>query len=407
MAGSKRRDRLRRLILVLFGLILGLIIAEVALRVIGYSYPEFYVTDSSRGYALRPRASGWYRKENQVYVEINSDGLRDKEHALAKPANTFRIAVIGDSYAEALQVPIEATFWSGLQKHLSACADNKNIEVINFGVSGYGTAQELITLREQVWKYSPDLVLLAFTTNNDVTDNLRELKRARDIPYFVYNGDQLQLDQSFHDAPDFRWRESLPGRLGRWLRDHFRVVQATIEGHRALRLKLSAWKARKREPATAAPPVQNSAPNVSEELGTDNFVYLEPKDDTWIEAWRITEGLLDTMRNEVAAHNAKFLVVTLSNGIQVVPNQQTRAAFMKRFGATDLFYPDKRIKDLGAKGGFAVINLGPDLLSYAEQNQVFLHGFGSDLGSGHWNEKGHQIAGELLSQKMCEGGWLK
>ena len=113
------------------------------------------------------------------------------------------------------------------------------------------------------------------------------------------------------------------------------------------------------------------------------------------------------MRNEVAAHNAKFLVVTLSNGIQVVPNQQTRAAFMKRFGATDLFYPDKRIKDLGAKGGFAVINLGPDLLSYAEQNQVFLHGFGSDLGSGHWNEKGHAIAAEILGRSFCEGGWLK
>ena len=36
------------------------------------------------------------------------------------------------------------------------------------GVSGYGTTQELVTLREKVWRYSPDMVLLAVTTNNDV-----------------------------------------------------------------------------------------------------------------------------------------------------------------------------------------------------------------------------------------------
>src|SRR6185295_10028825 len=102
MANSKWRERCRRLALMLFGLLFGLLIAEVTLRIIGYSYPEFYVTDSSRGYALRPNATGWYRKENEVYVQINSDGLRDREHSKAKPPNTIRIAIVGDSYAEAL-----------------------------------------------------------------------------------------------------------------------------------------------------------------------------------------------------------------------------------------------------------------------------------------------------------------
>ena len=40
----------------------------------------------------------------------------------------------------------------------------KQVEVINFGVSGYGTAQELLTLRQKVWDFSPDIVVLAFTT---------------------------------------------------------------------------------------------------------------------------------------------------------------------------------------------------------------------------------------------------
>jgi hypothetical protein len=113
------------------------------------------------------------------------------------------------------------------------------------------------------------------------------------------------------------------------------------------------------------------------------------------------------MQKEVNEHHARFFVVTLSNGIQVAPSAQVRADFMKRLGVKDLYYPDNRIKALGERDGFEVLNLAPSLLSYAEQNGIYLHGFGSDLGSGHWNEKGHAIAAELLSRSFCEGGWLK
>lgn len=410
MAISKSRERRRRLGLMLFGLIFGLAIAEVALRIIGYSYPEFYVTDSARGYALRPNAAGWYRKENEVYIQISSDGLRDREHSKAKAPNTIRIAIIGDSYAEALQVPLEAAFWQILQTHLSSCSGNqKQIEVINFGVSGYGTGQELITLREHVWQYSPDIVMLAVTTNNDISDNSLVLKKAHDVPYFSFKDNRLQLDESFRNASEFKWRESVPGRFGRWFRDHFRVVQALIEGHRAARLKLAAWRSSRTEskPTTVQSQGGSTAGVGSEELGTDNLIYREPQDETWKGAWQVTEKLIETMRDEVQSHSAKFFLVTLSNGIQVAPSAQVRTDFLKRAGASDLFYPDHRIKDLGARDGFEVLNLAPELQAYAEQNNVFLHGFGKDLGSGHWNEKGHQIAGELLAKKMCEGGWVK
>jgi hypothetical protein len=39
--------------------------------------------------------------------------------------------------------------------------------------------------------------------------------------------------------------------------------------------------------------------------------------------------------------------------------------------------------------------------SYADQNKVFLHGFGSDLGNGHWNAEGHRLASDLIAQHMC------
>src|SRR4030095_13622858 len=117
-----KRPRARRffakVLLVLFGFLLGAAIAEIALRLAGYSYPEFYSLDQSRGYALRPQAEGWYRKEGQAYVRINSDGLRDQEHSLSKPPDTLRIAVLGDSYPEALPVSLDESFWRVMGKKL-------------------------------------------------------------------------------------------------------------------------------------------------------------------------------------------------------------------------------------------------------------------------------------------------
>src|SRR5918911_2618464 len=91
---SRRKRLTAKLSLVVVGLLVGLFLAEIALRIMGYSYPVFYMTDVQRGYALRPSMEGWYRKENEVYVRINSDGLRDREHSKTKPPDTLRIAVV-------------------------------------------------------------------------------------------------------------------------------------------------------------------------------------------------------------------------------------------------------------------------------------------------------------------------
>jgi lysophospholipase L1-like esterase len=408
MISSQRGRRfLTKLPLILFGFFVGLIIAEVALRSIDYSYPEFYQLDQARGYSLRPGVEGWYRKEGGSYVRINSDGLRDREHTKTKPSNTIRVAVIGDSYTEALQVPMEAAFWSIMENRLQSCAavTGKTVEVINFGVSGYGTAQELITLRERVWAYSPDIVLLAVTTNNDITDNSRALKKTDEVPYFVYRDGRLVADDSFKSSRDFLWRQGRLAALGRWLKDHLRLVQAINQAHRGFKNLLSSWRT-KENPGVVTGPVDKKAdPGLladSSELGIDNFVYFEPTTSMWDDAWRVTEGLIVMMRDEVRSKGSNFVVATLSNRAQVLPKPEMTEKFMKQYGITDLFYPDKRIKSLCEREGIPVITLAPELQSHAERSQIFLHGFGATLSFGHWNADGHRVAGELLAQKLCQ-----
>ena len=88
----------------------------------------------------------------------------------------------------------------------------------------------------------------------------------------------------------------------------------------------------------------------------------------------------------------------------VFPDASAREAFARRVGAGDLFYAERRFKELGEREGFPVYNLAPDLQAYADRHGVFLHGFGAQRGNGHWNEEGHRVAGEMLTRRLCD--WL-
>ncbi len=390
----------------MFGLLFGLLMSEIFLRVIGYSFPLFYTTDYYRGFALQPGLEGQYQREGGSHVRINSDGLRDREHAKAKPADTVRIAVLGDSFAEAMHVPMEQAFWSLLERRLQECNAfaGQKVEVINFGTSGYGTAQELMTLRQKVWDYSPDLVVLAFTTHNDVFDNSRALSRTEDVPYFLYRNGELTYDASFRDSRTYRQRDSKLNRLSRWVHNELRIVQLVHYVQFVARTRLTDWRTRRRLAAqNSTKPADGSTPIVrnAEDIGIDNMIYLEPHDQDWQEAWRVTEGLIKQMHNEVAEKKARFLLVALSNAVQVYPDPEIRQKFLQHIGAETIFYPNLRLKTLSDSEQIDFLDLAQPMQVYADQNKVFLHGFGSDLGNGHWNATGHAVAAELIAQKLC------
>jgi hypothetical protein len=263
------------------------------------------------------------------------------------------------------------------------------VEVINFGVSGYGTAQELITLREHVWDYSPDIVLLAFNGSNDVTDNSRALRKEEGIPYFIYRDGALALDSSFRDSQNYQLRDSSLNRLFRTVRDYSRVLQFVYDLPNVIAANNAAKRIAKDKEGGGAALI-------------DTSIYRPPADQVWTEAWTITEALMILMRDEVVKRGAKFLVVTLDTSIEVHPDPRIRQAFINRLGLSDLSYPDQRIMALGASQGFEVLYLAPMLQAHAEQHKVFLHGFGQTLGQGHWNEEGHRVGGELMARKLCE-----
>lgn len=105
---------------------------------------------------------------------ISSLGMRDREVARQKADGIFRIAVVGDSLTYGWRVAIEDCYVKKLEDLLNQhsaggrgdSSPGRRIEVLNFGVSGYNTEQELIVLKEKVLGFEPDLVIVGFVPND-------------------------------------------------------------------------------------------------------------------------------------------------------------------------------------------------------------------------------------------------
>ena len=91
-------------------------------------------------------------------------------------------------------MPDDQTFCAALERALedSLRPIGKRVEVLNFGVSGYGTAQELLMLRHYAWSYEPDAVILAFFRGNDPRNNSAELEPYKVRPFFRLENSRAQ-----------------------------------------------------------------------------------------------------------------------------------------------------------------------------------------------------------------------
>ncbi len=384
--------RRAKLLALLISSAFALGIGEVAFRVAGVSNPNFYGPDPDRGWVLIPNTTGLWTQEGRAEIRINSSGMRGPKIAAKKPPGTFRIAVLGDSCVEALQVPEEQTFAKLLELELATCpAVRAKIEALNFGVSGYGTAQELLALRTEVAPFQPDLVLLAFYAGNDVRNNEKTLDQEELRPYFELEGGNLVLDASFRDHGSYKFRRSLPARAFYGLVNRSRLLQ----GAKAAKSRLDGWlgarKARRVEHGSAI-----------QELGLDNAVYAPPTEDAWRNAWAVTEALVAEMKREAEVQGARFALVSLTTPIQVDFDGTKREAFAKALGVPDLDYPDRRLAEAGARLGIDFLPLAPPLRELASAEKIYLHGFpNSAPGEGHWNARGHQEAAREIGKWLC------
>jgi hypothetical protein len=371
--------------------------AELVLRALDRDPITHYQYDQQRGWSLRPGYAGWYDDENHVWVQINSDGLRDREHAIDAAPRTVRVAILGDSYVEAMNLPFEQSVVPLLEQRLGGClaGARRQAEVINFAVGGYGTGQQLLTYRHHVLKYRPDVVLLAVYTSNDILDNSPALdyRPGGTRPYFGLSGEVLV-------APDWPPADDAPTGLPfyqRWrlaVTDRSYVANVAWSGWSALRATIAGRQTM---------PVVESSDRPSDEELTRAMLH-PPRTEALQDAWRVTETLFAALAGEVRNNGSEFWMTTLSTAEQVHPDLEVRGALAKALDVQTLYYPDDRISAFAASHDIPTVSLVRPLADYAAAHHAFLHGgFNAKFpaGTGHWNDTAHRLAASIIGDRLC------
>ena len=104
-------------------------------------------------------------KSQRVRFSINSRSFRGPEFTSAKTPGTLRIFCVGGSTTAGNSVNDDQTWPAFLESFLRA--RGHRAEVINAGVQGWYSYQDLLRFKNELVKYEPDLVLINQSVNDE------------------------------------------------------------------------------------------------------------------------------------------------------------------------------------------------------------------------------------------------
>ncbi len=159
--------------------LLSFLLAEAACRFLNIGNPGVAVWKEERvkkgeGYAYKPNTNllyrypdnprGYFDEENEVLGTINSKGFRGLDKVLEKPNDISRIAFLGDSFTLGIGVKDHDTFPASFEYAIQS--KYSNTEVLNFGISGSSTKQQIELLERYVITFEPDIVVIVLFLND-------------------------------------------------------------------------------------------------------------------------------------------------------------------------------------------------------------------------------------------------
>jgi len=361
--------------------LIGLVLAEGATRLIHpFSTVEYRVDPEVGQILVANQRSRWVNEDYDETVFINSAGFHDVDHETEKPANVYRIVVIGDSFIEALSAPIEAGFTQQLQHLLQKEMPHRSVEVINLGVSGTGPAQYYRMLDMKGLAYHPDLVIMSVFPDNDFWDSYEQLSGGPSKVFY-----RLQADNSLEYLPALG--STGTSNMLTWYRKSAILM--------LLRTGLSAsvvgpWLGKLG--VLKAPGVANQGAIQWEEWG----VYLADQPDPWPNAFSTTLQIIKSSHELSLKAGTQFAVMLIGSTAMV--EDRWDEAFRDYSEATSMQWdfdrPFKAIMALGKDKGFHVINLvepfREDFIT-TKQSRSWPH-------DGHWNHAGNNLAAQVVSR---------
>jgi hypothetical protein len=401
---------LGRVALAVLGLALALLVLEGGVRLMGIAppadpLPPLWEPHSYLGWFHISNSGGlWYSEygEYQANVHINARGLRDREIGYENPRNAYRVLVLGDSYAEGLHVTLEETFAKQLETHLAD--SDRPMEVINGGVSGWGTDQEAVFYAIEGFRYEPDLVLLLLFTRNDVLNNYGPMETARmggtQKPFFDLEGDELVVPSFPFEPPPAADSPDPPLlAFGDWLRPrsalyrlmtpYLRNIPVTRRALGPLGLLGGVGVALADEP----------------DLPVTFEVYQTPPSPEWERAWDLTGALIRRLADEVQTRGGHLAVIIVNAPEQVYPDRwKAVSSAMDQDHGWDSELPNRRLATILDEAGIPHLDTLPQFQAWAALPEAHSLYFRYDF---HWSPAGHALAAEVVESFLRESGLLE
>ncbi len=322
-----------------------------------------YVTGAPYGVRVgMPNMDFWQSTpETHARIRTNSRGIRaDQEFTYAKAPDVCRVLLFGDSYFVGYEVNLEDSFAYRLDERLRAAGHH--CQVINLAVSGFGTAEMLVTLREEGLKYQPDVVV--FSSNvSDLDDNVRS-------SLYTLDSTGRLLPQSATFLPGIRVSDQLSKLfVYRWLAENSQLYSAFRE-RSALQIKDLLLRLRSTQAPTAV--VANSPATAPVAPGTSL-----PE--------RLNLALLEEAKRVAESKGAHFMVLE-------IPANKTRTEFERMLPE----YPPEIVRNLNLISPLSVFQAAAD-----PSKKLYF-----EKGHGHLTPLGNRLLADYFESQLEETHWL-
>ena len=373
-----------RAVLAVVGLAMAALALEIGLRVL---YPDVPIIalDARLGSLARPNLD--VRKtfgghERVVRVTTNASGLRGAELPTGKVRGVRRVLALGDSFTFGDAVEAEEAWPAQLEARLNRSDAAHRWQVINAGIPGHGTGQQLLLSGMLEERLRPDVVVLGFTVVNDVLDNLcveeASYTPKAAVPCFVLDGDRLRLiDPSASErvAPRrarLRVVDFLAGEARRLTLGHPRLI--ALAGWSGMPVDLPYV------PATIA--------------SWYDPRYAEP-------GWRLTRRLLLGLRDELRARDVPLVILVIPAALQVDAGlQSTLRALGQRHPAVRDFLaeparPQRLVGEFCRDAGLPCLDARRGLVESEARGVRTYYSIDN-----HWTPAAHALAADLVARRL-------
>jgi lysophospholipase L1-like esterase len=364
----------------------------------------------------------------------NNVGLFGADIPDVKPADEFRIVVLGDSYVAAGQVPYADTFIALLEQRLRA-GGHANVRVINAGVGGYTTLNEAGLLREHFRRFMPDVVVVVAFLGNDVGENVLATRAgyraAPEHPKGLTFGNAASelIDQSADWFPRNHTGRVPPSsakfdpeRLPQPARNATPTTAAALvplpvvvapattlwddaRGRSRLLGRLFGEPLRDVGAVTTAPGARPRSVD-QRRINVSTFEWTILRDvprQYWLDAaWPLFGHYLHDIQQTALSNRAPTLVVALPEIAQFVDERRARTMDEFRFSEDEVDW-DRPQRELGAQADRADVRL-LDLLPLfrARQDRAALY-LPQDT---HLSALGHVVVADAIARWLFERHWV-